>query len=79
MVIWVYVYRADELHNHGTPPDLDKLVPAGSVRKAGLAGSPGGFTGAVEQYGFWYGYGVRPLRVLGPDIGVVIFRMESQK
>ena len=33
--------------------------------------------GEVAQYGYFYGYGVRPLRVLGPDIGVVIFRMES--
>ncbi len=79
VVIWVYMYRGDELHMHGTPPDLDKLVPSGSVRSAGLAKSPGGFTGAVDQYSFWYGYGVRPLRVLGPDLGVVIFRMESQK
>ena len=54
-------------------------MPSGSVRSAGLAKSPGGFTGAVDQYSFWYGYGVRPLRVLGPDLGVVIFRMESQK
>ncbi|HEX7478031.1 MAG TPA: hypothetical protein VF331_09515 [Polyangiales bacterium] len=78
-VIWVYVYRGDELHSHGTPPDLDKLVPSFAVRKAGLATSPGGFTGAIDQYSFWYGYGVRPLRVLGPDIGAIIFRMEAQK
>jgi hypothetical protein len=77
IVIWVYVYRGDELHNHGTPPDLDKLVPDGNARRAGLANSPGGFTGAVAQYAYWYGYGVRPLRVFGPDIGVVIFRMEE--
>jgi hypothetical protein len=78
IVVWVYVYRGDELHHHGTPPDLDKLVPSASARKAGLAKSPGGYTGEVAQYGFWYGYGVRPLRVLGPDIGVVIFRMEAR-
>ena len=79
VVVWVYMYRGDQLHHHGTPPDLDKLVPAAAVRNAGLAKSPGGFTGEVAQYGFWYGYGVRPLRVLGPDIGVVIFRMEARK
>ena len=77
VVIWVYVYRGQELHHHGTPPDLDKLVPDAKAREAGLAKSPGGFTAALQQYGFWYGYGVRPLRVLGPDVGVIIFRMES--
>jgi hypothetical protein len=79
VVVWVYVYQGDTLHHHGTPPDLDKLVPDANTRKAGLAKSPGGFTGAIQQYGFWYGYGVRPLRVLGPDIGVVIFRMEADE
>ncbi|MET0387116.1 MAG: hypothetical protein ABW321_14205 [Polyangiales bacterium] len=76
VIIWVYVYRGDELHHHGTPPDLDKLVPDANARRAGLAKSPGGFTGEVAQFAYWYGYGVRPLRVFGPDIGVVIFRME---
>ena len=79
VVVWVYVYQGDVLHHHGTPPDLDKLVPDANARKAGLAKSPGGFTGQVQQYGFWYGYGVRPLRVLGPDVGVVIFRMEAEE
>jgi hypothetical protein len=79
VVVWVYVYQGDQLHHHGTPPDLDKLVPDANARKTGLAKSPGGFTGAVAQYGFWYGYGVRPLRVFGPDIGVVIFRMEAEE
>jgi hypothetical protein len=79
VVIWVYVYRGSELHHHGTPPDLDKLVPDLATRQAGLSKSPGGFTGEVQQYAFWYGYGVRPLRALGPDIGMIIFRMESDK
>ena len=78
VVIWAYVYRGSELHHHGTPPDLDKLVPDFAVRQAGLAKSPGGFTGEVAQYAYWYGYGVRPLRALGPDIGVVLFRMEPK-
>jgi hypothetical protein len=79
VVVWVYVYQGDKLHHHGTPPDLDKLVPDTNTRKAGLAKSPGGFTGEVAQYGFWYCYGVRPLRVFGPDLGVVIFRMEADE
>ena len=77
VVLWVYVYRGSELHRHGTPPDLDKLIPDDTARKAGLARSPGGFTGEVQQYAYWYGYGVRPLRVFGPDIGVIIVRMEQ--
>jgi hypothetical protein len=77
VVVWVYVYLGDQVYQHGTPPDLDKLVPGPAARSAGLAKSPGGFTGEVAQYSYWYGYGVRPLRVFGPDLGVVIFRMES--
>jgi hypothetical protein len=77
VVIWAYVYRGAELYHHGTPPDLDKLVPDDAARKAGYAKSPGGFTGQVQQYGYWYGYGVRPLRVFGPDVGVVLVRMQQ--
>jgi hypothetical protein len=53
-------------------------VPDGKARAAGLAKSPGGFIGELQQYGFWYGYGVRPLRALGPDIGTVIMRMDPE-
>jgi hypothetical protein len=77
VVLWVYVYRGAELHHHGTPPDLEKLLPDDATRKAGYAKSPGGFTGEVQQFGYWYGYGVRPLRLFGPDIGVIIVRMEQ--
>jgi hypothetical protein len=78
VVLWVYLYRGDELHHHGTPRDLDLLVPDGKARKAGLARSAGGFTGEVAQYGYWYGYGVTPLPSLGADTGAVIFRMDPQ-
>jgi hypothetical protein len=78
VVIWTYVYRGSELHHHGTPPDLDKLIPDTAARQAGLAKSPGGYTGEVAQYSYWYGYGVRPLRVFGPDVGVVLFEMEPK-
>lgn len=77
-VVWVYLYRGDELHHHGTPRDLDLVVPDGATRRAGLAKSPGGFTGEVSQFSYWYGYGVRPLRVLGDDVGAIIFRMDPQ-
>jgi hypothetical protein len=78
VVIWVYLYRGDDVHSHGTPRDLDQIVPDAKARRAGLARSPGGFTGEVPQYGYWYGYGVRPIRVLGDGVGVVVFRMEPQ-
>ena len=77
-VVWVYIYRGDTLHHHGTPQALDLIVPDAKARKAGYAKSPGGYTGEVSQYAYWYGYGVRPLRVLGDDIGMVIFRMDPQ-
>jgi hypothetical protein len=75
-ILWVYLYRGDKLHHFGTPPDLDKVVPDAATRKAGLARSPGGFTGEVIQFGRWYAYGVLPLRILGPDIGAIIFRSD---
>jgi hypothetical protein len=78
IVLWAYIYRGDELHKHGTPADLDLLVPDAATRRAGLQKSPGGFTGEVAQHGFWYGYGVRPLRLLGDDVGVILFRMDPQ-
>ncbi|MDD9946404.1 MAG: hypothetical protein OXU20_35495 [Myxococcales bacterium] len=77
-VLWVYLYRGDELHHHGTPPDLDELVPTPDARRAGYQKSPGGFTGTVQQYGFWYGYGVRPLPALGEDVGIILFRMDPK-
>jgi hypothetical protein len=75
-ILWVYVYRGKELHHFGTPPDLDTVVPDAAARKAGFARSPGGFTGEVAQFGRWYAWGVLPLRVLGPELGVVIFRSD---
>jgi hypothetical protein len=75
-IIWVYLYRGDKLHHFGTPPDLDKAIPDATTRKAGLARSPGGFTGEFIQFGRWYAYGVLPLRILGPDVGALIVRSD---
>jgi hypothetical protein len=75
-ILWVYVYRGDKLHHFGTPPDLDRVVPDAAARRAGLSQSAGGFTGEVVQFGRWYGYGVLPVRALGPETGVVIFRSD---
>lgn len=75
-ILWVYLYRGDTLHHHGTPPDLDTIVPDGAARAAGLARSPGGFTGQVVQFGRWYAYGVEPLPELGDDIGFIVWRSD---
>ncbi len=78
VVLWVYVYRGDKLYHFGTPQSMDLLVPKPEERRKGLKRSPGGYTGEVTQFGSFYGYGVRPIRVLGDDIGVIIFRMDPK-
>jgi hypothetical protein len=75
-ILWVYLYRGDKLHHFGTPPDLDTVVPDAATRKAGLAKSPGGFTGELLQFGRWYAYGVFPLQILGPEMGAIVFRSD---
>ncbi len=75
-ILWVYVLKGDALHRFGTPPDLDSVLPDASVRRAGLSASPGGFTGELIQFGRWYGYGVLPIKALGPDINVMIVRSD---
>ncbi len=72
-ILWVYLYRGDELHHHGTPPDLGNVVPDDAARTAGLARSPGGFTGELAQFGRWYGYGVFPLPRIAPEVGAIVF------
>jgi len=79
VVLWVYLYHGDNLYYHGTPQTLDMLAPDGKARRLGLSQSPGGYTGGVEQFSAWYGFGVRPLRVIGDDVGAVIFRMDPLK
>ncbi len=75
-ILWAYVLKGDSLHRFGTPPDLDSILPDASVRRAGLAASPGGFTGELIQFGRWYAYGILPIRALGPDISVMIVRSD---
>ncbi|WP_053233726.1 hypothetical protein [Sandaracinus amylolyticus] len=76
LILWVYLYRGDQLHHHGTPADLDTIVPDAAARNAGFARSPGGFTGEVAQFGRWYAYGVVPLPRIADDVGAVIFRSD---
>jgi hypothetical protein len=75
-ILWVYLTRGDSLHHHGTPSDLDTIVPDFATRTAGLARSPGGFCGEVQQYGRWYCYGVINLPQIGPDVGAIIYRSD---
>lgn len=75
-ILWVYMYKGDELHHFGTPPDLDTVVPDAAARRRGLERSPGGFTGQVQQFGRWYGWGVLPTPRVAEDVGVIIFRSD---
>lgn len=77
LILWVYLYRGDQLHHHGTPADLDTVVPDAAARAAGFARSPGGFTGDLAQFGRWYAYGVIPLPRIGEDVGAIVFRSDA--
>ncbi len=79
-LIWALMYRGDTFHEHaGFPPDLRTLAPHEAARASRLAASPGGYTGELEQFGRWYGYGVLPLPSIGPDVGVILFRSDPPR
>ncbi len=75
-ILWVYMYKGDELHHFGTPPDLDTVVPDAAARRQGFERSPGGFTGQVQQFGRWYGWGVVPAPRVADDVGLIVFRSD---
>ncbi len=75
-ILWVYLYRGDELHHRGTPADLDTIVPNGAARAVGLGISPGGFTGQEAQFGRWYAYGVVPLPEIAENVGFIVWRSD---
>lgn len=75
-VHWVYLYRGDEILHHGTPAELDEVIPDEARRTEGLATSPGGFTHGFMQHGRWYAWGVLPLPELGEGVGAVIVRSD---
>ena len=60
----------------GFPPDLRELIPGPPARRAGLERSAGGFSGEVQQYGRWYGFGVIPVPTVGEDVTLILFRSE---
>ena len=76
LALWVYLYRGDRVFRWGTPPELDAALPDADTRAAGLAKSPGGFTGALHLLGRPWGYGVVPLPILGPGVGMIVLRAE---
>jgi hypothetical protein len=75
-ILWVYLVRGDKLHHFGTPPDLDTMIPSAEQRAAGLARSPGGYTGEFFQFGRYYAYAMVPLPALAPDIAALIVRSD---
>jgi hypothetical protein len=72
--VWVYVYKGKRLFHWDTPPEVDVLVRDPVARAEGLAESPAGYTEKVRLQGELQVYGVFPLELLGPDVGMIIFR-----
>jgi hypothetical protein len=72
--VWVYLYKGDRLFHWDTPPQVDALVPGAEQRAKVLAASPSGYTDKVRLQGELEVYGVFPIRLLGSDLGTVIFR-----
>jgi len=77
MVVWVYLYKGDQVFHYDTPPELDEHVPDAATRNAGLETSPGGFTGHIRMHGLAYGYAVVPTPTLGEDVGMIVFQSEK--
>ena len=76
-IVWALLLEGDTQHYHaGFPPDLRELIPDPATRRAGLERSAGGFTGEVQQYGRWYGFGVIPLPSVGEDVTLILFRSD---
>ena len=51
-------------------------MPDATRRREGLSASPGGFTGELQQFGRWYGFGVLPIPTVGDDVSIVFFRSD---
>ncbi len=77
LIVWVYLYKGDRVFaSLEAPPEVTEKLPDPATRAAGLARSPGGFTGEVRIHGKWYGYGVVPMPGVGEDIGVIVMRAD---
>ena len=72
--VWVYLYKGPRLFHWDTPPEVDALVRDPTARAAALATSPAGYTDKARLQGELQVYGVFPLELLGPDVGMIVFR-----
>lgn len=76
LIVWVYLVKGEQVFHFDTPPELDAVLPEASVRRVGLEGNPGGFTGHLKLHGKSYGYGMIPLPYLGDDVALLIVRSD---
>jgi len=72
--VWVYLYKGPRLFHWDTPPEVDALIRDSEARSQALAASPTGYTEKTRLQGELQVYGVFPLSLLGPDVGVIIVR-----
>lgn len=77
LIVWVYLYKGDRVFpSPEAPPEVTEVLPDAAARAAGLARSPGGFTGQMQLYTKWYGYGVVPMPAIAEDVGVIVVRAD---
>ena len=77
LIVWVYMYKSDRVFpSPEAPPEVTDVLPDAATRAAGLARSPGGFTGQVQLHTKWYGYGVVPMPAIAEDVGVIVMRAD---
>jgi len=79
LVLWVYLTKGDRLFHFDTSPELDNVVPDAATRRAALAERPSGYTGELQLYGRWYGYGYVPMPNIGDDVGMMLFRADAEE
>ncbi len=72
--VWVYLYKGPRLFYWDTPPEVDALIRDPLARARALVASPTGYTEKTRLQGELQVYGVFPLALLGPDVGVIIVR-----
>jgi len=72
--VWVYLYKGERLFHWDTPPEVDALIRDPATRAERLAKSPAGYTEKARLQGELQVYGVFPIELLAPDIGIIIVR-----
>lgn len=74
LIVWAYVYKGDVLYHHGTPPELDKVLPRAAVRSRALQSKPRKAGGHFELYGRDYAWHLLPTPWIAPDMGLLLVR-----